>query len=781
MSLADRCSHAFPQDPQSQGEQLFTQRIIQLGDMDSEYLDARIQQGPREYHYVSLEWFLSSPRQPAVEIRCTCEPFVEQKVSCEHVWATILLADSQGWDGFVPGSGPVELIHVYQDVQEEEDEGAGDGSLGSRPEELLDVLQIIPGMRAARQWEDQLEQIRAASEFYVTEQTPSRGKPQKQRQAWFVLKSDVSRDQPGLNIEFHHREMRKNGTYGKLKAIRIGEDELPRFHDPADRELLGLLISNVPEEEGSGAPYTYRRYWGPPKYSSCLVGPALYDYLLPKLCATGRFGWLDENNKDRVHSLTFDDGPAWQLRLRVQPIEDGKKWEVWGCLERGDQTVELDHPRVLTANGIAIFPESIVRFNAMDSFGWIAQFSENGPIQVPAKQGEKLLERIWKMPSLPQVDLPDELEWKEVASQPVPKIVFTPCSPHDARDLGVDVAFDYDGKFVGWRDSQGAIIDSSTREVVRRDRDAERKAVDRLMEEGLTVPTHAQWSEKFDFTIPAKQLPGVIRELSPLGWRLEAQGKAIRSAGRVSFSVSSNIDWFELDGKVDFDGVSASIPALLAAAARGDQLVSLDDGSQGLLPEDWLKKYAPLAQLGKAKGDKLEFAATQAAILDVLLAAQPEVNVDAQFEEARDRLRSFDGVAPITEPPGFEGELREYQREGLGWLHFLREFRFGGCLADDMGLGKTIQVLALLLARRNETKPEDRKPSLVVVPRSLVHNWIDEANRFTPALTVLEYSGTRRAALLEKFPEYDLIVTTYGTMRRDIAKLKDVALDYTIL
>ncbi len=83
-------------------------------------------------------------------------------------------------------------------------------------------------------------------------------------------------------------------------------------------------------------------------------------------------------------------------------------------------------------------------------------------------------------------------------------------------------------------------------------------------------------------------------------------------------------------------------------------------------------------------------------MLDALLAAQPEIQVDAAFEKVRQNLRQFDGVVAIDSPPGFHGELRPYQREGLGWLDYLQRFGFGGILADDMGLGKTIQVLALL-------------------------------------------------------------------------------------
>ena len=81
-------------------------------------------------------------------------------------------------------------------------------------------------------------------------------------------------------------------------------------------------------------------------------------------------------------------------------------------------------------------------------------------------------------------------------------------------------------------------------------------------------------------------------------------------------------------------------------------------------------------------------------MLDLLVATLPEVTVDARFRKLRERLAGFAGIAPRGEPTGFAGTLRPYQREGLGWLHFLREFGFGGCLADDMGLGKTVQVLA---------------------------------------------------------------------------------------
>ena len=107
---------------------------------------------------------------------------------------------------------------------------------------------------------------------------------------------------------------------------------------------------------------------------------------------------------------------------------------------------------------------------------------------------------------------------------------------------------------------------------------------------------------------------------------------------------------------------------------------------------------------------------------------------------ARDELASLGGgLAPLDAAKSFVGSLRDYQRDALGWFAFLRRFGFGGCLADDMGLGKTVMVLAWL--DRLRATREAKGPSLVVVPRSVVFNWIEEAARFAPELRVLDFSG----------------------------------------
>jgi SNF2 family DNA or RNA helicase len=292
------------------------------------------------------------------------------------------------------------------------------------------------------------------------------------------------------------------------------------------------------------------------------------------------------------------------------------------------------------------------------------------------------------------------------------------------------------------------------------------------------------------------------------GWKVEAEGTLYRSPGAMSMAVSSGIDWFELHGTVEFgEALQVNLPTLLGALKRGETMVQLGDGSFGLLPETWLKKYGLLASLGETEGDHLRFKQTQTGVLDALLAAQPEITCDEVFTRVREEWRNFSGVEPVAPPESFVGTLREYQCEGLGWFAFLQRFGFGGCLADDMGLGKTVQVLALLEQRRTTWENADKasagqspqierrlksfrqtakvqtapRTSLVVVPRSLIFNWQQEAARFTPQLRLLTHMGGDRTKDAAHFSDYDLVLTTYGTLLRDAVHFNEAEFDFVIL
>ena len=247
--------------------------------------------------------------------------------------------------------------------------------------------------------------------------------------------------------------------------------------------------------------------------------------------------------------------------------------------------------------------------------------------------------------------------------------------------------------------------------------------------------------------------------------------------------MTSGIDWFELSGSVDFGGVTAEMPALLEAIARGDRSVELSDGSIGILPEGFAAQLEPMAALASKHDGRLRYGRIQVALLDALLAGQPRSQVDEAFEKIRDELSRGERPEAEDEPEGFQGTLRHYQREGLGWLTFLERMGLGGCLADDMGLGKTIQVLAMFVRRQIMARAGEiaHRPSLVVVPKSLVFNWIEEAKKFAPELRVLNHTGNTRLEETGPLTDWDIVLTTYGTLRRDIMRHRETEFDYVVL
>jgi len=250
----------------------------------------------------------------------------------------------------------------------------------------------------------------------------------------------------------------------------------------------------------------------------------------------------------------------------------------------------------------------------------------------------------------------------------------------------------------------------------------------------------------------------------------------------VTTSVASGIDWFEVEVNIAFGDNVVSIKELKKAILKKDNYIKLDDGSLGMIPEEWLEKYGKLFRTGKIKNDKLEISKLMFSVVDDLFEDMITTE-DIRFEiaEKKQKLLSFEEIEQVKQPEGIKATLRDYQLSGLSWLNFLEEFNWGGCLADDMGLGKTIQVISLLKMIKDKTPEENRYASLVVVPTSLIFNWQDELDKFCPSLTYKVVYGPNREKTIVDFDKYDIILTSYGTLMNDIEIIKDYRFKYAIL
>ncbi len=155
-----------------------------------------------------------------------------------------------------------------------------------------------------------------------------------------------------------------------------------------------------------------------------------------------------------------------------------------------------------------------------------------------------------------------------------------------------------------------------------------------------------------------------------------------------------------------------------------------------------------------------------------------KLKMSRRFNKFWKQISTFSTMDVPALPKGIKAEFREYQTRGFGWLWFLYQYGLNGILADDMGLGKTLQALALLQKAKEKNK---KAPNLVICPTSVVFNWENEIEKFAPGLSCLKLSGTERNDLFKEIPKYDVVITSYALIRRDIAKLKKYEFRYVIL
>lgn len=242
--------------------------------------------------------------------------------------------------------------------------------------------------------------------------------------------------------------------------------------------------------------------------------------------------------------------------------------------------------------------------------------------------------------------------------------------------------------------------------------------------------------------------------------------------------ISSNTDWFDAKVEISFGNQKITVDDVKKALANKQQFVQLQDGSLGILPEEWLKKYALLFRVGDGKAGNMKLSKYHFSVIEELYLQRDEEELFFQLEEKYDRLRENHSIKPIAPPSHLKEILRPYQESGFQWLNYLREVKWGGILADDMGLGKTLQALSFLhhLKQENGTLK-----AMVVCPTTLLFNWQNEISKFTPGLTFyVHHGGTRtKDGLLNE--KTDVIITTYGTLRSDIRQLVEISFDYVIL
>lgn len=519
-----------------------------------------------------------------------------------------------------------------------------------------------------------------------------------------------------------------------------------------------------------------------------------------KMVETGRCIW--EFNQGKVLSLggPREIGFTWfeeangdcRLNLKLQP-------EAMALMTTPPMYVDPEVGEVGVIDG--------VDFNAKQ---W--RLLLEAPI-VPADYAKQFSQTL--LSSLPEVNLPTPKKYEtiSIASQSfVPHLTlqgqFNAASEHRVHSMRLQFSYaGYELDPLNTSATSRLCVDNQII-IIERDLEAERKAVETMLIEGF----EAEKSKEKGFVLSAPEEESLMASASL--WQcflqerlpeLEAQGwlVSVDDSFHLKFlevdewdvAVESENDWFDLRFDLDIQGRKVPLLPLIAEVLQHFDLKDLPENlSLPLGDSEYLQvpgeRILPVCQVLYELYDSPVLDSNGAMRLnrfDVGRLAELETSC---FDEMHWRggkamralgkkLKDFSGIKKVALPRGFKATLRDYQKQGLNWLQFLREFEFNGILADDMGLGKTVQTLAHLLVEKNKKRLTD--PCLIIAPTSLMSNWRREAEQFTPKLSVLVLQGAERKKYFDNIDQYDLVLTTYPLLVRDKEVLLAQHYHYLIL
>jgi len=254
---------------------------------------------------------------------------------------------------------------------------------------------------------------------------------------------------------------------------------------------------------------------------------------------------------------------------------------------------------------------------------------------------------------------------------------------------------------------------------------------------------------------------------------------------KLNVNENSN-DWFDIHAIVQFEDFEIPFIRFRTNIINGIREYRLPDGRLAVIPEEWFSRFIELFTFSRENNEVLQLDRQHFTLLDKCI-TEP----DSTYAS---RIRTWLNTDIREEkevPAGIKASLRDYQKKGFSWMWQLYQNGFGACLADDMGLGKTLQTITLILQAINEEKLRQygpatsnierqltifdtpaggavkTMPSLIIVPSSLVNNWINEVTRFAPEIRAVYYGGQNRKPFSEYYRNYDIIITSYGHIRSD--------------
>jgi superfamily II DNA or RNA helicase len=596
---------------------------------------------------------------------------------------------------------------------------------------------------------------------------------------------------PLLRIDPMTVNLRKDGSVGTIKRYQLHQVQTPaKYLRPSDRVILSRLERRTygsRHQPDDDPPETLRR-----------------------ILQTGRACWASA-----AEGIVLTEAPERQGQVTWITRADASQ-QATLSLDEGLIGVRLPAPWYVDPQTGAMGPVSL------DLPRGVANRLLNAPA-IPPEAAAEVRTQLSRRVTTVAVPVPNELKPAEriqVPLEPCLRLIngTLPMNPSYGRGSGRSIGnglFEVPLARLAFR--YGPIeLPRSRRPLPRltvrdgviyeaiRDLAAEGAVLKQLTDLGFApvqelVPVYYQHAHTDDFALRETGAPGAwLRVVTQEVPRLRAAGWAVEIDDNFPFQVvstdsaieaelleGSGIDWLELHLGVMVDGERVDlVPALIRLIARPEAsmltegpddkpfVLPLTDGRLLSLPMARIRPtLQALLELWQSRGGDPDQASFGFSRLDATELANLEERSGLiwrggeALRELGRTLQHTGGIPKASVPASFLATLRPYQSQGVDWLQFLGSAGLGGILADDMGLGKTVQTLAHLMIDKDEGRLD--RPSLIVCPTSLIPNWMAEAHRFAPDLSVLVLHGAMRKSRFKEVAKYDVVLSTYPLLSRD--------------
>ncbi len=597
-----------------------------------------------------------------------------------------------------------------------------------------------------------------------------------------------AKTKPDLTIELVITKEKKFGGLSKGRKssfynLRYGFSSY-KYVKPEDSELAKIFAAL--DTSISGEP---------------LLSGAMGGIALARLLQAGRLFWQD------LDVPPLKSGIARDLQFVWQQTSQGD-YQLHTAIEPAAIPILVDPPHYLDVeDGI------VGRFNSAITYQQLRNILV-APV-VPEKFADEFSHRLTvehpelNLPSPKKIDL---IEYDDLHA--IPQVVLYGEQINSKQYIHfLAVNFKYGDWLLPGSEIKDCSVVKTPEGLVRvkRDRATENLAVSRLTDLGFsTAPPTELGSKDLVMTSYAKSsvesatrwgqfMDAVLPELERDGWLVEVRDSFLLKFQNIQnwdaeISESQN-DWFEMRFNIEVEGQSLPLLPLIMPVLENYDInhlpellhIPASDYQYLTVPSEKIRPFLVIllelfggSRLDKDGSLKLSrFNAASIAELETHSYGLFAIKGGKALRQLAQKLTDFKGIADVPLPYNLQATLREYQKAGLNWLQFLREYSFAGILADDMGLGKTVQTLAHLLVEKQSGRM--KAPSLIIAPTSLLSNWRREAERFTPDLNMLILQGTERKQLFYKIRDYDLIMTTYPLLPRDEETLLEHQYHYLIL